>query len=205
MCTKRFGFAFTAALGVLAAASLCQGQGLVVADSAVVEAKVVAEGSGLVGACGIRIKATHPIGLEAVRTWDLTLYLARSGSPGIAVDASSYDVERVGAQAEARPAPTELSFIIRGTTQTFSAAAFRASEAQGGALALISAKGAGQIMTALGTGIPVVMFFRPGGAETEVVVVSGKESLHTAETFGQCMQHLRGAKTEESWPGTAPP
>jgi hypothetical protein len=205
MCNRRFGFAFTAALGLLAAASLCHGQAFVVADSAVVEAKVVEEGSGLVEACGIRVKATHPIGLEAVRTWDLTLYLARSGSPGIAVDASSYDVAKVGAEPEARPAPTELSFIIRGTTQTFSAAAFRSSQTQGEALALIADKGAGQIMTALGTGIPVVVFFRPGGAETEVVVVSGKETLDTAETFGQCMQHLRGAKTEESWPETPPP
>jgi hypothetical protein len=195
----RYGLALTASLGVLAVTGVCNGQGFVVVDNAVVEAQVVL-GSGLVGACGIRVTAKHSIGLQAVRTWDVTLYMGRQESPGIAVDASSYDVERVGAQREVRPAPTELSFTIKGTTRAFTAAAFRSSQTTGASLALISEKGAGQILTAFGTGVPVVVFFRPAGAETEAVVVSGKAAPHTAETFGQCIQYLRGAKTGESWP-----
>jgi hypothetical protein len=69
---------------------------------------------------------------------------------------------------------------------------------------LISEKGAGQILTAFETGTPVVVVFRPKGTETEVVVVSGKTALHTVETFGQCLQHLRDAKTAEPWPEGTP-
>jgi hypothetical protein len=171
----------------------------VVVDNAILEPQVVLASGRQVGACGIRVRAPHSIGLQAVRTWDVTLYMARENA-GIAIDASSYDTDKPGAKPEARPAPTELSFTITGNTRTFTAARFRAAQTEGGSLALISEKEAGQILTAFGAGIPVVVFFRPMGAETETIVVSGRSTLHKAETFGQCMQYLEGAKTGAPWP-----
>src|ERR1700722_19624644 len=118
MCNGRFAIALAASIGGLALASVCHGQGLVVVDDAVVEAQVV-EGSGRVGACGIRVRAPHSIGLQAVRTWDVTLYISKYDGAGLAVEASSYDLDRVGAKPAARPAPTELSFTITGGTRVF--------------------------------------------------------------------------------------
>jgi hypothetical protein len=197
MCNRRFEIALTTCIALLTIANLSHGQGFVVADNAVVEAQVV-QMSGLVGACGIRVRAQHSIGLQAVRTWEVTLYAAMYDSVGIAVEASSYDSDMAGTKPAARPAPTELSFSITGGRRVFTAAAFRPSQTKGGALALLSDKGAGQIMTAFQSGVPVVMFFRPQGAETEIVVVSGKPKARTNDTWGQCLQYLRGAQQGES-------
>jgi hypothetical protein len=201
---RRFGIALTASFTILASAAVCNGQGLVVVDKAILESQVMLASGRQVGACGIRVRAPHSIGLQAVRTWDMTLYIARRGNAGIAIDATSYDTDKPGAKPEVRPAPTELSFTVTGNVRTFTAVRFRAAQTQGESLALISEKGAGQILTAFRAGTPVVVFFRPGGAETETIVVSGKSTLRTVDTFGQCIQYLEGAETGAPWPKNEP-
>jgi len=102
-------------LAVLVAAHAVNAQHVVAVNTAAIDIKVV-RGSGRVAACGIQVKAPYSVGLDAVRTWDVTFYMAKTGkSTGIAVDALSYDVPTAGARPEVRPAPTELAFSVKGS------------------------------------------------------------------------------------------
>jgi hypothetical protein len=179
-------------LAVLVAGHAVSAQHVVVVNTAGIDIKVV-RGSGRVAACGIQVKAPYSVGLDAVRTWDLTFYLVSTGkSTGIAVDALSYDVPTAGAKPEVRPAPTELAFSVKGNTEVFNATSVRPSQSEGASLAMIVAKGARQILAALETGTPVVVYYSPKGADTEVVIVSGTMKPGEADTFGQCFQAMKG-------------
>jgi hypothetical protein len=184
--------ALVAAVATVAASTFAHAQRVVVIDNATVDVQVV-QGPGRVAACGIRVKAPFAAGLQALRIWDITLYLAATGkSTGIAVEASSYDVASAGAKADMRPAPTDIAFTIQGNLKVFTATAIRPSQTQGASLALIADKGAGQILTAMEAGTPVTVFFRPQDSDTEVVTVSGRMKPHGADAFGQCIQAMQG-------------
>jgi hypothetical protein len=160
-------------------------------DDATVDVQVL-QGSGRVMACGVRIKAPYTVGLDTVRTWEVTLYVTDWRiATGIAVDASSYDTSKTAPEPQMRPAPTELSFSVKGNNQVFTATDIRPSPQAGASVGLIRDKQAGQIMTALRSATPVVLFFQPKDSETEVVIASGSMPRSANDAFGQCLQAMQ--------------
>ncbi len=181
----------TATLAIVAASGASHAQGVVSIDNAAVDIQVV-QGSDGVAACGVRIRAPHTVGLDAVRTWEVTLYVTDwRVATGIAVDASSYDTSRTAAEPQMRPAPTELAFSVKGNPQVFTATDVRPSHRPGASLALLRDKTAAQVMTAMYTGTPLVMFFRPKNSETEVVIAAGSLKPHAIEGWGKCLQAMQ--------------
>jgi hypothetical protein len=160
-------------------------------DNATVDVQVM-QGSGRVAACGVRIKAPYTVGLDTVRTWEITLYVADwRTATGIAVDASSYDTSKTAAEPQMRPAPTELAFSVKGNNQVFSATEVRPSLRAGASVGLLKDKAAGQVLTALRAGTPVVVFFQPRDSDTEVVIASGSMQRSANDEFGHCLQAMQ--------------
>ncbi len=183
----------TAALLVAAATTVTRAAGVIVVDNALINVETV-QVAGKVAACGIRIKAPHRLADQSVRTWDFTLYLAQPDkSLELAVNASSYDVSTAGAAPVMRPAPTELAFTVSGNPKVYTATHIRPSQPDGASLGSLAGQGAGQVMTALKVGTPVVMFFRPRDSDTEAVIVSGAQNTQNDDSFGHCIQAMSQA------------
>ncbi len=189
--TGRLSMLLTATLAIVAAPRASPAQAVVTIENAAVDIQVL-QGSGRVAACGVRIKAPYRVGSDTVRTWEVTLYLPdwRMAS-GIAVDASSYDTSTISAEPRMRPAPIELAFSVKGNPQVFTATDIHPSAKPGESLALLREKTAGQIMTALYTKTPVVVFFRPQNSETEVLIASGSMKPNALDGWGQCLQAMQ--------------
>jgi hypothetical protein len=189
--TGRLFMLLAVALVLMASPRNSRAQGVLTIEDATVDIQVV-QGSGRVGACGVRIKAPYRIGVDTVRTWEVTLYVPDWHiASGIAVDAASYDTSKSKAEPQMRPAPVELSFSVKGNPQIFTATDIHPSERAGESLAMLRDKTAGQIMTAFYTKTPVVVFFRPQNSDTEVVIASGSMKPEAINDWGQCLQAMQ--------------
>jgi len=191
MFLRRLAMVLSTTVAIAATSNDAHAQGVIVIDNAVLEVQPV-QVAGRVAACGFRIKAPHAMGVQAVRTWDVTLHLPDAGKDaGMAVNASSYDAPADGGPAMMRPAPTELAFSVKGNAQVFTATGIRPSKPEGASLALLKDRGAGQILAAFETGTPAVVFFHPKNSATEAVIISGKQDPHSDVSLGQCIQAMR--------------
>jgi hypothetical protein len=89
MFFRQLALVLSTTVAVATTSSAAHAQGVIVIDDAVLEVQPV-QAAGRVAACGFRLKAPLATGVQAVRIWDVTLYLPEAGQgAGMAVNAAS--------------------------------------------------------------------------------------------------------------------